>query len=57
MTALSRRLQLSEDNLDQVQDRLTTALQKLSEVEKAADESERSDTPGTHLARFNLELL
>lgn len=45
VTALSRRLQLSEENLDRVQERLTTALHKLDEVEKVADESERSDTP------------
>lgn len=47
MASLSRRLQLSEDNLDRAQERLTTALHKLEEVEKAADDSERFDM--THL--------
>lgn len=46
MTSLSRRLQLSEENLDRVQERLAAALRKLDEVEKVADESERSVTPG-----------
>lgn len=41
MSALNRRLQLSEDDLDRAQERLATALHKLDEVEKAADESER----------------
>lgn len=41
VTALTRRLQLSEENLDRAQERLSTALHKLDEVEKAADESER----------------
>uniref|UniRef100_A0A3B5MVG7 Uncharacterized protein n=1 Tax=Xiphophorus couchianus TaxID=32473 RepID=A0A3B5MVG7_9TELE len=42
VTSLSRRLQLSEENLDRVQERLAAALRKLDEVEKVADESERS---------------
>ncbi|MEQ2259142.1 hypothetical protein XENORESO_007518 [Xenotaenia resolanae] len=41
VTSLNRRLQLSEENLDRVQERLATALHKLDEVEKVADESER----------------
>lgn len=42
MTSLSRRLQLTEENVDRAQERLAAALHKLDEVEKAADESERS---------------
>lgn len=40
-SSLNRRLQLSEENLDRVHERLSAALLKLDEVEKAADESER----------------
>lgn len=47
MNSLGRRLQLSEENLDRVQERLATALRKLDEVEKVADESERSERART----------
>lgn len=43
VSSLGRRLQLTEENLDRAQERLAAALHKLDEVEKAADESERSD--------------
>lgn len=48
MSSLTRRLQLNEENLDRAQERLATALRKLDEVEKAADESERSVFPAQH---------
>lgn len=43
MTSLGKRLQTKEEALDKAQEMLTDALRKLEEVEKAADESERSE--------------
>lgn len=41
--ALSNHLRLKEEALDVAKENLNEVLRKLGEVEKAADESERSD--------------
>lgn len=41
MASLTRRLQMTEDNLDQTHEQLTSAIGKLDKLEKVADESER----------------
>lgn len=42
MSSLSRKLRLLEDDYEETQSRLRTATEKLTELGKVADESERS---------------
>ena len=41
MSALQRRVQLIEEDLDKTEERLNSATTKLNEASQAADESER----------------
>lgn len=41
VSALNRRIQLIEDNLEKSEERLRIAMTKLGEAQQAADESER----------------
>ena len=45
MSALGRRIQLLEEDLERSEERLATATTKLAEASHSADESERCVTP------------
>ena len=53
MSALGRRIQLLEEDLERSEERLATATTKLAEASHSADESERYVLPRPRLLRPN----